>query len=330
MKDNLQIIEKYTDYGLPYIEIRGCEEFETSHIFDCGQCFRWNFYPKSSSEYNNMYVGVAGGRVISVSTAKETAADTQQNVIILANVTKNDFDDFWYDYFDFSRDYRQILSVLSSKDEHINDASKFGQGIRILRQEHFETLISFIISSNNNIPRIKGCIEKICRSYGEKIKVSEAFTRYLAENSDIAIENIPDFYAFPKPEVLAKVTADEYSICCKAGYRCAYLEKTAGMYINEAYVLEDASMGRTGLSEARKLVKKFSGVGPKVADCVLLFAGLRTDVFPVDVWVRRVLEDLYFHREVSQKEAEKFADEYFGELAGFAQQYLFYAMRETK
>ena len=135
-------------------------------------------------------------------------------------------------------------------------------------------------------------------------------------------------YSFPTAEKLLGVKAADYSVCCKAGYRCAYLEKSVAIYTENPGIFEDSLQEKASLTEARNIIKSFCGVGPKVADCILLFAGLRTDVFPVDVWVRRVLEDLYFHREVSQKEAEKFAAEYFGDLAGFAQQYLFYSMRE--
>lgn len=313
-------VEKQTEYGLPFVEIRGCEEFETAHIFECGQCFRWNFVSDYSG--GDMFFGVAGGKAAAVSTYYENG----EKVIVIANSTLQDFNEFWYDYFDFKRDYSCVISELGKKDSHLKQATEFGKGIRILCQEKFETLISFILSANNNIPRIKGCVEKICHDYGDKIEISDAFKIYLKETAGTEVEEV---HAFPSSEQLLNVKADDYSTCCKAGYRCAYLEKTVAIYMENPELLKNASQGVSTLAEARSLVKSFCGVGPKVADCILLFAGLRTDVFPVDVWVRRVLEDLYFHREVSQKEAESFAAEYFGDLAGFAQQYLFYSMREN-
>lgn len=314
--------QKQTEYGLSFVEIRGCEEFETAHIFECGQCFRWNFLPDKNGG-GDLYLGVAGGKAAAVTTFCENG----EKVIVIANSEMKDFEEFWYEYFDFSRDYGDICRALSLKDIHLEKAVKFGKGIRILRQERFETLISFILSANNNIPRIKGCVEKICRDYGEKIEVSEPFRKYLEEKTS---ESIKELYAFPSAEKLLDVKAEDYSACCKAGYRCAYLEKSVAIYLEKPEIFDNSVQEKSNLAEARSIIKGFCGVGPKVADCILLFAGLRTDVFPVDVWVRRVLEELYFHREVSQKEAEKFAEEYFGDLAGFAQQYLFYSMREKR
>lgn len=317
---NIKVTEQQTEYGLPFVEIRGCEDFEAAHIFECGQCFRWNFLSDGCGR--GLYFGVAGGMAVAVSDFCENG----KKVIVVANATKKDFDGFWYNYFDFKRDYGEIKKILSAKDAHLKKAIEFGKGIRILRQEKFETLISFILSANNNIPRIKGCVEKICYDYGEKIEISQAFKKYISDNTTAKIGEV---YTFPSAEKLLNVKAEDYSLCCKAGYRCAYLEKTVELYTQGNGLPEDSVMRELSLSEARERVKRFSGVGPKVAECILLFAGLRTDVFPVDVWVRRVLKDLYFNRDVSQKEAESFATEYFGDLAGFAQQYLFYSMREN-
>ena len=315
----LSITENKTEYGLDYVEIRGCEEFNVAHIFECGQCFRWNFY-KGINGFD-MYLGVAGAKAAAVSAFRRN----DENVIVIANATLEDYELFWRAYFDFNRDYGEICSTLSAKDEHLRRAVQFGGGIRILRQEIFETLISFILSANNNIPRIKGCVEKLCSDYGDVIVLSEAFRQYIKQNTGAEVEKM---HAFPSAQQLAGVTAAEYSACCKAGYRCAYMEKTVECFIEKPDLLLTASQDSATLRDARDIAMSYCGVGPKVADCILLFTGLRTDVFPVDVWVRRVLCDLYFHRDVSRTEAERFAAEYFGSLAGFAQQYLFYFMRE--
>lgn len=317
---NIKVTEKQTEYGLPFVEIRGCEDFEAAHIFECGQCFRWSLLSDGCGR--DLYFGVAGGMAVAVSDFCENG----KKVIVVANATKKDFDGFWYNYFDFKRDYGEIKKTLSVKDAHLKKAIEFGKGIRILQQEKFEILISFILSANNNIPRIKGCVEKICRDYGDKIEISDAFKTYLMQKVGALPGKV---YAFPSCEQLLNVKAEDYSACCKAGYRCAYLEKSVDLYKLHPELLISASQEKTTLTQARTLVKSFCGVGPKVADCILLFAGLRTDVFPVDIWVRRVLQDLYFNKAVSQKEAELFASEYFGSLAGFAQQYLFYYMREN-
>lgn len=320
----MKVTEHFTPEGLPYLEIRGCSEFVPAHIFECGQCFRWNRLDGS----DNTYIGVAGGRVLAVSTSKDASEDEAGNVITFANTDAAQFESFWKQYFDFGRDYAAIQNELSEKDQYLKMASAYGRGIRILRQEPFETLISFILSANNNIPRIKGCVEKLSAAYGERIEISEAFKAYLSRIPGVDQGKIPSaFYAFPTPERMSCVTADEISVCCKAGYRCAYIEKTSRMYIEQP--LDSDTISSAALEDARKMLRAYTGVGPKVADCVLLFAGLRTDVFPVDVWVRRVLEKLYFKREITVPEACSFVDGHFGPLAGFAQQYLFYGMREN-
>lgn len=316
MRNGLNITERHTEYGLPYIEIRGCEDFQAAHIFECGQCFRWNRLPDS-----NLYCGVAGGRVAAV----HTSCDATGTIITIANADLADFESFWKSYFDFERDYSKIKAELSKKDSYLREAAAFGNGIRILRQEPFETLISFILSANNNIPRIKGCIEKLSAAYGAAIEVSGAFYRYLREHAQIEEEQ-RTFYAFPTAEQLSNVTAEEISACCKAGYRCGYIEKTVRTYLKQPICPQSVCSGDR--LYARKQLQLYAGVGPKVADCILLFTGMRTDVFPVDVWVRRVLERLYLHKEVPQQQAELFTAEYFGNLAGFAQQYLFYLIRE--
>lgn len=308
-----------TLYGLPCVELRGCAEFKPAAVFECGQCFRWNPLP----ENGQIYVGVAGGRAAAVQTVRDISGE---DFVLLLNVEPADYESFWKPYFDLERDYGALRSALAAKDSFLAEAAAFGAGIRLLRQEPFETLISFILSSNNNIPRIKGCVERLCAAYGEPIVPEPAFRAYLCEYT--VAEKVPElFYAFPTPERLAASSAEEISRCCKAGYRSDYVAKTARAYVERPISVREIRAAELGT--ARKILSSYTGVGPKVADCVLLFAGLRTDVFPVDVWVRRVLERLYFRREVTLREAEAFTAEYFGELAGFAQQYLFYNIREN-
>ena len=174
-----------------------------------------------------------------------------------------------------------------------------------MNQDFFETLISFILSANNNIPRIRGCVEKSAEFYG--VKSGEV-------------------YAFPDVLALSKATEEDLSDKLHAGYRCRYIVNTCKQLIENPVTAE--SLKEMPVSEARKTLCGFMGVGGKVADCILLFSGITADVFPVDVWVKRVMEELYFKRTATLKEIEEFSKEHFGPLRGYAQQYLFYYARE--
>ena len=162
------------------MELRGCEDFDPVHIFECGQCFRWNPLPGNPA----VYLGAAGGRLLTV-----RAEDSSEGKIItLANTGLRDYYAFWENYFDMKRDYAAIRRTLSERDAYLKEAAARGSGLRILRQEPFETLISFILSSNNNIPRIKGCVERLAERYGVRIETGTAFERYLRENeTDILV-----------------------------------------------------------------------------------------------------------------------------------------------
>jgi len=264
------------------IEINlGCEP-NLSHIFECGQCFRWNIQPDGS------YIGVAGNEVV--------GARVDGSKIVL-NGTDNV--DFWSNYFDVSFDYESIKTRFC-KDEVLKKCIDYGFGIRILRQDLFETIISFIISANNNIPRIKKIIESLCKLCGDSIDGSE-------------------YYTFPTAEQIVNAGLDKLSTI-GAGYRDKYIHQTARMCMN--LVQFDA----LPTSEARKELLKLSGVGPKVADCILLFGLRRFDAFPADVWVKRLMDEAY---NVPPTEIAKFAEQTFGEFRGLAQQYLFYYFREN-
>ena len=197
----------------------------------------------------------------------------------------------------------------------MKESINYGRGIRILNQDLWETIISFIISANNNIPRIKGIIEKLSQKYGKEI-----------------IWNNNKYYTFPSPEELKEVTVEEYR-SLGLGFRDIRLYETTKMVLNKEIDLDKLKQEKD-TNKVREELLKFSGVGPKVADCILLFSDLkRFDVFPIDVWVRRVMNDLYIKKEdenkVNKKEIEKLAVEKFGNLAGIAQQYLFYWRREA-
>lgn len=273
------------------IRIYGLKDFSLVHIFECGQAFRWNQIKA------NHYAGIAKGRYIELKEGKD--------YLDIVNTNRDEFYDIWFDYFDLKTDYSVIKAELSKKDEYLKGACEFGYGIRILKQEAFETLISFIISANNNIPRIKKCIESLCINYGEKIGGNQ--------------------YSFPKAESLAKIDPDDIRIKTRTGYRADYISHAAKLFVDRPFN-RDSFDGLT-IEEGRKLVMDFKGVGPKVADCILLFSGSYMEAFPTDVWVERVMDKLYGLK--NKKDIYTFVKNYFASLGGFAQQYLFYAIREN-
>lgn len=277
------------------ITVEGVKDFNPVHTFECGQCFRWH------READGSYTGVVGGRVANVAGTP--------GKLILNNVSLDDFEQIWYDYFDLGRDYGEIKKAVAI-DGVMHKAVEFGGGIRLLRQEPWETLISFILSSNNRIPRIMKIIEDISGLYGRELSYKDR--RY---------------HAFPDVQSLAACSLEQIE-ACRAGYRCRYIQRTAADIAAGRFDLR--KLKGLGTAEARRYLLQLHGVGCKVADCMLLYSGIKSDVFPTDVWVRRVMEELYFKREASFSEIQQFAADCFGKYAGIAQQYLFYYAREQK
>lgn len=274
--------------------------FNLRDIFECGQCFRWN------KEEDGSYTGVFANNVINVS--KTTKG------IYFKGVCEKDIVNTVIDYFDLDRDYNEIKRKLAKVDNNMKESIRYGEGIRILNQDLWETIISFIISANNNIPRIKGIIERLSKKYGKEIEY-----------------NNKKYYTFPTAEELKDVSVQEYRKL-GLGFRDIRLYETTKMILNKDIDISKLNQIKD-TNQVRDELLKLSGVGPKVADCILLFSTLkRFDVFPIDVWVRRVMNDLYIHKEdeknVSKKEILKLANDKFGNLEGIAQQYLFYWRRE--
>lgn len=281
--------------------IKNQKSFELKDIFECGQCFRWN------KQEDGSYTGVIKNAIINIKKEKE-------NIIFTGKCDENIKDIMEY-YFDLNTDYEDIKQKLSNIDEYLKKSIEYGTGIRILNQDLWETIISFIISANNNIPRIKGIIERLSKKYGNEIEW-----------------NRQKYYTFPTAEQLKDVTVEEYRKL-GLGFRDIRLYETTKMILNKEVDL-DKLRNNPNTQEVREELLKLSGVGPKVADCILLFSDLkRFDVFPIDVWVRRVMNDLYIKEDdeakVSKKKIEKLAEEKFGSLKGLAQQYLFYWRREN-
>ncbi len=281
--------------------IKDSNSFELKDIFECGQCFRWN------EQDDGSYIGVFGENVLNVRKIN--------NEIIFTGICKENIKTTVEEYFDLNRNYENIKNKLSNIDENMKKSIEYGKGIRILNQDLWETIISFIISANNNIPRIKGIIERLSKKYGKEINW-----------------NGNKYYTFPTAKQLKDVTVQEYREL-GLGFRDIRLYETTHMILDKKVNLEEMQKN-PNTKQVREQLLSLSGVGPKVADCILLFSTLkRFEVFPIDVWVRRVMNDLYIHNQdetkVNKKEIEKIANEKFGNLAGLAQQYLFYWRREA-
>lgn len=281
-----------TDNG---IVLDGIRDFDPVHTFECGQCFRW------LRQQDGSYTGVVRDRAVQVRY--------QGNRLEMKGATIQDFKELWYDYLDLGTDYGAIKMQLE-KDEHLWKAVRFGSGMRILRQDLWETTISFILSANNHIPRIMRIVNVIADEYGDEVMLEGR-----------------KFHTFPSAETLAVSGPDRLEVC-RGGYRCKYIYDTAVAISSKAVTLD--GLASMEADEARKTMMKLAGVGPKVADCILLYSGTRRDVFPTDVWVKRVMEELYFKRPATFGEIQEFARRYFGPLMGYAQQYLFYYARLNK
>ena len=270
--------------------------FNLKDIFECGQCFRWN------EQDDGSYTGIWKENVVNVKKEGE-------DYIFTGICKSGNLEEEIKEYFDFNRDYEKLKKELSKIDDYMKESIKYGKGIRILNQDLWETIISFIISANNNIPRIKGIIERLSEKYGKKIEWRGK--RY---------------YTFPTPEELKDVTVEEYRKL-GLGFRDIRLYETTKMILEGKVDLKELEENSNTI-EVREKLLTLSGVGPKVADCILLFSTLkRFEAFPIDVWVRRVMNDLYIKNEdetkVNKKQIEKMAQDKFGNLAGLAQQYLF-------
>ena len=277
------------------IILKANNDFNPKHIFECGQAFRWK------AEEDGSYTVIAFNRILNVLKEK--------NNIIFRNTSEEDFNKIWTDYFDLKTDYNQIKNILI-KDKNLKEAIEYGYGIRILNQDKFETIISFIISANNQIPRIKKSINLISENYGEYI----------------GNYNNSNFYSFPTPEKLAKVSIQEIREVTKVGFRDKRIIETSKIIESNSYLIEELSFLRN--EDLINELIKFPGVGNKVASCIMLFSYGRSETFPVDVWIKRVMEELYIKEIVNIKYINKYANEIFGNLAGYAQQYLFYYGRE--
>lgn len=261
------------------------EDFDIRHILECGQIFR--FEKLNEGEY-----------VVYSKDKKCTVTQNDSSAVI-----KSDDCEYFANYFDLARDYSQIKQKLKGKP-FMDEAIEYGHGIRILNQDKWEMLISFIISANNHIPRIKGIISRLCESLGK---------------------NMGSYYAFPTHEAMASKDEDFYK-ALGAGYRAKYLAVTSKA-VADGFDLE--SISEMDGSMANKKLCSLMGVGSKVADCILLFGYHKQDVFPVDTWIKKVYKDVVDENEDNNKVIREKLISIYGEYSGYAQQYLFFNKREN-
>lgn len=266
------------------LEIREIGAFSPEHTFECGQCFRFTPHPKGG------YAGVALGRFLHL---------WYENDALFLQTTRNDFEQYWRTYLDLDRDYSIIDRILCG-DPLLKQAVDFGRGLRVLAQEPWEALCTFILSQCCNIPRIRAMTETLCRLFGTPVS-----------NTDEQ-----QLYAFPTPQTLAECTEADLAPV-RAGYRARYV-LSAARRVAGGFDL-DALRSLT-TEQARKQLMELDGVGRKVADCVLLFGLQKLDAFPVDTWMKKA----------SGLWTSGFPTHLFGETAGIAQQYIFYYVRSQK
>lgn len=271
-------------------ELVNLHDFELAHIFECGQCFRWK------KQNDGSFIGVVKGGVISIKK-------DSNKWYIESNI---DNEEFIKQYLDLETDYTEIKRVICKNDRNLKEASDYGYGIRILNQDPWEMLISFIISAANNIPRISKTIENISRKYGEKVEFKG-----------------DTYFLFPTPKELSKASVEDLR-ALNLGFRDKYVYEATQMVSSRQICLD--KIKKMPYKEAKKELMKVPGVGEKVADCILLFSMRKMESFPVDTWIKKIMSELYVDSK-NVKKISAFAEMKFGKYAGIAQQYLFYYAR---
>lgn len=286
-----------------YIKICGLEYFDVSQIFDCGQSFRFDHVLESQHEKE--FSGIAFGRFVSFAQDNDT--------LYIYGADDKDLD-LWLSFLGLDIDYGEIRADIAAhcKSDIMLEAMETGKGIRILRQDPFETVVSFIISQNNNIPRIKKIIENLSRECGAHILVDEELERHVSEASSLC--------SFPSAQAISELGKDGL-FALKTGFRAGYIADAVERILDGRLDL-DALKADTSNERVMKELCSVRGIGPKVASCISLFGLERYSSFPIDVWIKRVMQK-YFP-DIPEGFDPK---EYFGSYAGIAQQYLFYYER---
>ncbi len=296
--------QKNTNFAasLPYVRICGVKHFDINKIFDCGQCFRFNKVENSSHECE--FSGVAFGKFVSFAQDRED--------IIIYNTDEEEYLTLWRHFLALDLDYQCIEDDIINRSDNpsLCEAVEFGRGIRILAQDPWETICSFIISQNNNIPRIKKIIEALSKHCGAPVDCPKGYESHLSGASSLC--------SFPTPEAILALGIDGL-FELKTGFRAKYIYDAAEKAV--AGELDYDLIRSLSTAQAVEELCKIKGIGPKVASCALLFGFEKYDAFPIDVWIKKVISK-YF----SSNHAD-FDSSILGEYAGIAQQYLFYYER---
>ena len=273
-------------------ELKKTDSFDIGQILECGQCFRFTQFEE------NHYKIIAHQRALTIK---------QDGDKVTFSCTNDEFQNIWSDYFDLNRDYDAIKSLISETDPIMQAAIKHAPGIRILKQDFWEMVISFIISQNNRIPMIKKVIENICGKYGGEIE---------------------DGFVFPGAEQMAEASIEDL-MELKTGFRAKYI--IDAIQKRQDGSLDEDVISRLATDEIKDKLTEVKGIGDKVAHCIMMFGLGRMDVFPTDVWIKRIISELYFAgADVPLKEIQNFARDKWGGNAGIAQQYLFHYARLEK
>ncbi len=279
------------------VTVDGVNDFTLSQILECGQCFHFD---KLDEE---VYEVVAFGRAVKM--------EQTDKVLRIYGSSMEDYEGIWKLYLDMDNDYRLIKQSVIKADGALKTAVDEKSGIHILNQDFFETLISFIVSQNKSIPQIKQCVKNISHRFGDEV---------IGYNGEA-------FYVFPDVQRLHDATEEELREC-KVGFRAPYIKNATEAVYSGAVTKE--KLDELDIAQARELLMTIKGVGEKVANCVLLFGLGRREAFPVDVWMKRIMEQMYFDgKDTKKQDIEAFAVNKFGDLGGYAQQYLFDYARTT-
>ena len=281
--------------------------FNLKDIFECGQCFRWK------EETDGSYTGIVKIGVLNIAYKKD-------EIIIKGYIDdKADLKEFTIDYLDLKKDYTSIQIEISKKDSDMKKAIKFGNGIRILNQDSWEMIISFIISAANNIPRISKCINNISVKCGKKIVIPNDILKKMFEFKKE--ENT--YYMFPTPKELGKASMTDLRNC-NLGFRDKYIYNATKLINEKKIDLKKIELKE--YKDAKKELTQIAGVGSKVADCILLFSMKKSEAFPVDTWIKKIMNEVYVDSK-NVKKINEYAFNKWGQNAGIAQQYLFNYMR---
>lgn len=276
------------------VRLSNLTSFNLYNTLECGQAFRW------SRDTDGWYIGVVGNELIRL-------RQVDGSVLVSTPVSHMGVQSV-VEYFRLDTDHDAMEKEISCIDEHVARAVEFGKGLRIVRQPLWECIVSFIISARNAVPLIKRSVEMLCKRFGSE----------LCEQGHV-------FHTFPSPEMLAEADLDDIR-ACKVAYRAEYIKRTAELVASSEVSLD--ALPHLGTPLAREQLMRLPGVGRKVADCVLLFALNRFGVFPVDVWIQRIMQYFYFDgKHTKLKDILAYAEANFREHAGYVQEYQYFYSR---